>query len=209
MDSEAAEGHDDIMNERDEKTTGTSGVLLAMTPDPEVVHVDHTLVEAAARMRDCDVGLMFAVDGDQLVGTVTDRDICCRAVAGALDSAKATVLQVMTRHIVFCRADEDIEAALATMERESVRRLAVLNDEDELVGVVSLSDVANMHPRSGAVGRSLERIARPTPAEKRPRRGIPTGGRAVPPPAGELESYAARPRLPRGSRARRSVANGG
>lgn len=196
------------MNERKPRMDEMLHVAAAMTPDPEVVHVDHTLVETAARMRDRDVGLMFAVDGDQLVGVLTDRDICCRAVAGALDPAKATVLQAMTRHIVFCRTDEDIEAALETMERENVRRLAVLNDEDELVGVVSLSDVANMHPRSGTVGRSLRRIARPTPAEKRPRHGIPTGGRAVPPPAGELESYAARPRLPRGSRARRSVANG-
>ncbi len=70
------------MNERKPRTDGMLDVAAAMTPDPEVVHVDHSLVETAARMRDCDVGLMFVVDGDQLMGAVTDRDICCRAVAG-------------------------------------------------------------------------------------------------------------------------------
>jgi len=56
------------------KVEGTT-VSAIMTPDPDVLHVDHTLVEAAARMRDLDVGLMFVVDGDQLVGALTDRDV--------------------------------------------------------------------------------------------------------------------------------------
>ncbi len=196
------------MNQDRKDTTAVGDVAAAMTPDPEVVHVDHTLVEAAARMRDHDVGLMFVVDGDQLVGAITDRDICCRAVARALDPAEATVLQAMTRHVVFCRTDDDIDAALRTMEHEDVRRLAVLNQADQLVGVVSLSDFAHTHPRPGALGRSLRRIATPTAAAKTPHRGIPTGGRAVPSPSGVPEAYAARPRLAAGSRIRGAVANG-
>jgi len=196
------------MNDRKKGTTEIPDVAAVMTPDPQVAHVDHTLVEAAARLRDFDVGLMFVVDGDQLVGAVTDRDICCRAVASARDPAEATVLEAMTRHVAFCRAYDDVDSALATMEREHVRRLAVLNRLDELVGVVSLSDVAQAHPRRGATARALGRIATPTKAEKTPRRGLPTGGRAIPPPVGEPGSYAARPRLPHGSRGRRSIANG-
>lgn len=196
------------LNQDNRETTAVVDVAAAMTPDPEVVHVDHTLVEAAARMRDHDVGLMFVVDGDQLVGAITDRDICCRAVASAIDPGEATVLQAMTRHVVFCRRDDGIDAALRTMEHEDVRRLAVLNREDELVGVVSLSDVAHTHPRPGALGRSLRRIATPTAAEKKPRRGSPTGGRAVPSPAGVPEAYAVRPRLAPGSHVRGAVANG-
>lgn len=196
------------MKQRKGQTMTTPAVADVMTPDPNVVHVDHTLTEAAARMRDNDVGLMFVVDGDQLVGALTDRDICCRAVASAMDPAEATVTQAMTRHIVFCRADEAMESALRTMEREGVRRLAVLNQLDELVGVISLSDLALTHPRPVATARALGRITTPTTAEKTPRRGLPTGGRAIPSPAGEPGNYSVRPRLPQNSHVKRSVANG-
>lgn len=196
------------MNDRTDNKTDARTVDTAMTPDPETVHVDNTLAEAAARMRDRDVGLLFVVDGDQLVGTVTDRDVCCRAVAGFADPADTPVLDAMTRHIVFCRMDDDMDSALRAMEREGIRRLAVLNGDDELVGVVSLSDFAHAHPRPGAPTRTLDRIATPTPAAKTPRRGLPTGGRAVAAPPGVPGTYAGRPRLPRNSRVGRSVANG-
>lgn len=196
------------MKQRKGQTKKTPEIADVMTPNPNVVHVDHTLAEAAARMRDNDVGLLFVVDGDQLVGALTDRDICCRAVASAIHPADETVMHAMTRHVVFCRADEAVESALRTMEREGVRRLAVLNQLDELVGVVSLSDLALTHSRPVATARVLGRIATPTAAEKRPHRGLPTGGRAIPSPMGEPGNYSARPRLPHSSHVRRSVANG-
>lgn len=196
------------MKERKGQTKTTSTLADVMTPNPDVVHVDHSLAEAAARMRDNDVGLMFVVDGDQLVGALTDRDICCRAAASAIHPAEATVMQSMTRHVVFCRADEEMESALRTMESEGVRRLAVLNHLDELVGVVSLSDLALPHSRPVATARALGRIAKPTAADKTPHRGLPTGGRAIPSPMGKPGNYSTRPRLPRGSHVRRSVANG-
>lgn len=191
------------------KGQGTTGVSAVMTPDPEVLHVDHSLVEAAGRMRDLDVGLMFVVDGDQLVGAVTDRDFCCRAVAEGLDPARTTVQRAMTRHIVFCRADDDIDAALEIMQRENIRRLAVLNADDELVGAFSLGDLARAHPQPEAPGEALEEISSPTGTEKTPHAGLPTGGRAVASRKGVPATYRERPRLPRRARVRGSVADGG
>ena len=189
------------------KVEGTT-VSAIMTPDPDVLHVDHTLVEAAARMRDLDVGLMFVVDGDQLVGALTDRDVCCRAVADGADPAQTPVQDTMTRHIVFCEERESIDAALRIMRDEGVRRLAVLNRDHELVGVASLADLARAHPQTAPPGRALRDISEPSDAAKTPHAGLPTGGRAVSARKGVPATYAERPRLPRRSHIRHPVANG-
>lgn len=109
-----------------------------------------------------DVGsLPVCGDEDKLVGMITDRDITIRATAGACD-AKATLVQdVMTPGIVYCFEDQDVEDATKLMEDNQIRRLAVLNREKRLVGIVSLGDLAVKVGNDHLSGEALERVSEP------------------------------------------------
>lgn len=185
--------------ETDSSNTSDAKVGAIMTPDPEVLYVDHSVTEAAARMRDLDVGLMFVCDGDQVVGALSDRDICCRGAAEGLDPQSTSVQRVMTKHVVYCSMDETPAQALKSMERDHVRRLAVANDEGALVGIVSLGDLARAESGDNATSHLIQSLTEPMRPAKTPRRPIPTGGRAVPPPKGGPGTYSTRPRLAPGA----------
>lgn len=175
----------------------TQSVADVMSCRPVLAHVDHSLAEAAKRMREKNVGALPVVDGDELVGIVTDRDLVARATARDADPAITPVLEAMTRHVVFCRERILIAEAAALMARERVRRLAVLNRDRELVGIVSLADITRIDDvGTRAAAAALQVICQPTPnaAKAPPDEEDPTGGRARGSPAGTLHVYAERPR---------------
>jgi CBS domain-containing protein len=165
-----------------------------MAREPVVVHVDQSLVEAAARMRDARIGVLFAVDGDELVGVITDRDVAIRGVAEGLDPAATAVIDVMTRHVVYCHADSSLDDVGGLMARQQVRRLAVVDDDRELVGVLSIGDLARAGGRSATtLPQTMSGICERTPMAKTPAREDPTGGRWRGSPLGTLHVYARRP----------------
>jgi CBS domain-containing protein len=94
-------------------------------------------------MRDHDIGAIPIGENDRLVGMVTDRDIVCRAIAAGGDTDTLTARDVMTKGIVFCRADEDIDDATRTMELRQVRRLPVIDRNKRMVGILSLGDISS------------------------------------------------------------------
>ena len=102
--------------------------------------------ELARKMRDEDIGAIPIGDNDRLVGMVTDRDITCRALADGLDINRATAGDVMSRGIVYCGADADIEDAVRIMEKNQVRRLPVINEKKRMVGMLSLGDISHKVP---------------------------------------------------------------
>jgi CBS domain-containing protein len=125
----------------------------------EIVFPDNTVHEAAARMKARNVGSLPVCEHDRVVGMITDRDIVIRAVAEGKDSRTARVRDIMTSEVVYC--DEDLliaEAALLMQERK-VRRLVVLNREQQLVGIVSLSNLATDTGDEELAGQTLEEMA--------------------------------------------------
>jgi len=114
-----------------------------MTLDVECVSAETTLQEAARRMKLLDVGPMpVCGDDDRLVGMLTDRDIVIRSTAEGLDPRTTKVRDVMTRNVIACYEDQDVEKAVELMEEHRIRRLVVLNREERLFGIVSLGDLA-------------------------------------------------------------------
>jgi CBS domain-containing protein len=99
--------------------------------------------QIARKMRDMDIGALPVVDRGDIVGIVTDRDITLRAVAPGLDLSSLAARDVMSRDVLSCRATDDAHRALKMMEDAQVRRLPVLDDSHELVGMVSLGDIAH------------------------------------------------------------------
>jgi CBS domain-containing protein len=113
-----------------------------MTSEVEVLHVGATVREAARKMRQLNIGFLPIVDdGHQLVGVLTDRDIALRLVAENLKTSTA-VEQVMTEEVITCSPDDDVERAEALMRVNQKARLVCLDEAGEVVGVISMSDLA-------------------------------------------------------------------
>ena len=129
-----------------------------MTPGVECVSVGETLVDAARRMRDLDVGaLPICGDDDRLAGMLTDRDIVMRVVAEGRDPGSVKVGDLADGKPVTIGADDSVEDALATMSKHGVRRLPVIDGHD-LVGMVSQADIARNLPEE-RVGDLVEAIS--------------------------------------------------
>src|SRR5882724_1968757 len=149
-----------------------------MAREPQLTHVDLPLSEAADRMKAAGSGALLVVDGDELVGMVTDRDLVVRGMAMALDPTATAVIETMTRHVVYCGESSTIGEAADLMAEQRVRRLAVVDDDRELVGVVSLGDLARTEGADDVAAAALRAISEPSGTAKTPAREDPTGGRA-------------------------------
>ena len=130
-----------------------------MSSDVQVARAGDSLQEVATRMARGDFGFMPVADGDRLIGTITDRDITIRAVAGGA-ACTAPVVEYITRDPHTVRADEDLKSVLDAMGDKQIRRLPVLDKDDRLVGVVSLGDLSTRVKEKHA-GETLEDISRP------------------------------------------------
>ncbi len=99
------------------------------------------------------------LEGDQLAGMITDRDIVVRAIAQGKDPRGMPVREVASRELVTVNADDDLSNALEKMESQQVRRLPVVDEENRLVGVLAQADVA-LEVKEKAVGEMVEEISK-------------------------------------------------
>ena len=105
----------------------------AMTTNPCTIDADKPAAYAARMMRDEDVGIAPIVEGDRLVGVLTDRDIAVRVVAEGLDPDRVKVSEVASRDVVTLDPGQDLDEALRLMARHKVRRLPVIASPEEMV----------------------------------------------------------------------------
>jgi len=113
-----------------------------MTSDPCTINADKSVAYAAKMMRDEDVGLAPIVEGDKLIGMLTDRDIAIRVVAEGRAPDQVTVREVASKQVVTIDPQQDLDEALRIMAKHQVRRLPVVEEDGRLVGVVAQADVA-------------------------------------------------------------------
>jgi CBS domain-containing protein len=130
-----------------------------MSRDVERASPQDTIQAVARKMRDIDSGVIPVCDGDKVQGMVTDRDIVLRAVSEGRSFA-TPVSEVMTADVEYCYEDDDITAAADKMAELQVRRLAVLDRDRRLVGIVSLGDIAQQG-KDKTTGQALEEISEP------------------------------------------------
>jgi CBS domain-containing protein len=115
-----------------------------MKTDVECCSPVDTIEDAARKMRDENLGFLPVCDeSKQVLGTITDRDIAIRAVAESLPST-TPVEDVMTGEVVSCSPKDSLETALQLMAENHKSRIMCLDDEGRLVGVISLSDIAQL-----------------------------------------------------------------
>ena len=131
-----------------------------ITDNVETVAPQASLQEAATTMLTRDLGWMPVEENGKIVGVITDRDIVIRGVATGMDPETGTVEEVMTREVFSCSIDDSFEDACALMEDEQVRRLVVLDEDEGLVGIISLADIALQGGDESA--GVLKRVSEPT-----------------------------------------------
>ena len=125
----------------------------------ETIQSGDTLLRAAEKMRDLDVGSLPVCDGGELVGMITDRDITTRAVAIGSDPARAMVHEVMTPGVLCCSESDEVEEAALIMQKNQVRRILVLNEANELVGITSLGELATITGDRLLTGETLKSVS--------------------------------------------------
>jgi CBS domain-containing protein len=130
-----------------------------MTPDPQCVGEKDSIIDAARIMQSSDTGVVPVVDGKKIVGMITDRDIVVRLVAEGKDVGKARVNEAMTKSVRKVDEDSPINDVVELMSSAQIRRVPVVNSKDEIVGIVSLADLANSTTPTGKVGKAVEEIS--------------------------------------------------
>ena len=128
-----------------------------MSTDVETATPDTTLEQIATMMKEQDVGSIPVVDGDELTGIVTDRDIVVRCIATGDDPSEVEAEQILSGDLQTVEPDDDVEQAARIMSRHQIRRLPVVED-GELVGMVSIGDIAVKEDEDTA-GDALEDIS--------------------------------------------------
>lgn len=129
-----------------------------MTRDVHIASPDDTIGEAAKLMAQHEIGFLPVGEKDQLVGSLTDRDMVVRGLADGLD-ATAKVHEVMTKDVKYCFEDDDVDEVARNLGDNQLRRLAVVNRDKRLTGVFSIGDAALGNP--SAAGAGLEQVAQP------------------------------------------------
>ena len=119
-----------------------------------------TIREAAAQMKARDVGSLPVCEGLRVVGIVTDRDLAMRAIAEGLDPNRTTVGDVMTRDVISCRPEDSLRLAEELMRDWQIRRLPVVDERGNLIGLLALAKVARVDDAVHA-GQVLKDISQP------------------------------------------------
>lgn len=129
-----------------------------MTVKPRTVKTGDSIVDAAKLMKGEDTGVAPIVDGDKLVGVLTDRDIAIRVVAEGRDPESTKVEEIASRNLVTIDPQQELDEALRLMAQHQVRRLPVVEEDGKLVGIIAQADVAR-HADSSRTGEVVEEIS--------------------------------------------------
>ncbi len=130
-----------------------------MTRDVQTVRADQPVQEAASFMLSSDAGSIPVMDGERLIGMITDRDIAVRGVAKG-HGPDTPVGDLMTGDLIVVRVDDDVEDAASKMSDAQVRRLPVIDEGERLCGIVSLGDLSRQADDDCAT-QALEGVSEP------------------------------------------------
>jgi len=133
-------------------------VAEVMSFRPRVIDVAESVQAAAEAMRSAVAGILPVVDGDELVGVVTDRDLVVRSVAHGHRPHEVTVRQVMSAEPATCSPDDTVVAAVGRMIDREVRRLVVVDGAGTVMGLLTVDDLALLEPTRALASLVLRRL---------------------------------------------------
>ncbi len=152
LDSEGRKAmNDNVEMERPGRIPRDESVRDVMTPLPRVLDASASVMDAAEIMRDSDIGDVVVLEDRQLYGILTDRDIVVRVLAEGSDPATVRVGQVCSRELTTIPPTASVGDAVRLIREKAIRRLPVV-EEGEVVGIVSMGDIAVARDRKSALG---------------------------------------------------------
>ncbi len=123
-----------------------------MSTKVETIKPTSSLRAAARRFSELNVGVLPVVDEGKLVGIITDRDVSVYAIAIGREPQSTDVKVVMSKEVFTCNASQSLAEAAEIMEQHNIRRLAVVSDSEEVVGILTVDDIAQVsHELAGGV----------------------------------------------------------
>lgn len=135
-----------------------------MWSTPPMISPDTTLQDAAKKMTETNAGVLPVGSGGKVEGIITDRDIVVRAISQGKDSSEK-VVKFMTRNIHSCKESDSISDAANLMKKNKVSRLAVMNSNNELSGILSFGHIfrndANAEEAADVITRAASRNNKP------------------------------------------------
>ena len=131
-----------------------------MSRDVQVISPNGTIRDAALRMLEGNFGLMPVGENDQMIGTISDRDIAIRAVAQGKDPS-TKVRDVMSDGVIWAYEDDSVDDVAKLMGDHQIRRMPIVNADKKLVGIVSLGDFAVESTDIDTAGEALSEISKP------------------------------------------------
>jgi CBS domain-containing protein len=144
--------------------SGSRQVRDVMTTNPSSVSDSDSIQDVARIMKEQDTGVVPVCDGGRkIIGMVTDRDIVVRLIADGKDPMNARVNEVMTKSVRKVQEDATVDDVLSLMSSSEIRRVPVVNRNDELVGIVSIGDISTQTNQDGKVGQAIEDISEARP----------------------------------------------
>jgi CBS domain-containing protein len=132
-----------------------------MSPHVQSIEPTRTIADAANMMADFDVGVLPVIDHGELVGIVTDRDLAVRGFAPGIH-AGSPVLRVMSPHVETCQEEDELDTVLEAMSDQQVRRMPVCSSSGDVIGMISIGDLARRDPDKDEVTETLGQICRPS-----------------------------------------------
>jgi CBS domain-containing protein len=133
-----------------------------MTEDVVSCTPENTIFEVAQLMKTEDIGPVLIVDNKRsktLVGIVTDRDLVLKVIAEGFDPQTKRVGDIMSKKLVTCYADDDVEKAMKSMAQFQLRRIPVVAENMQLVGIISQADVATRVDAPEETGEVVKEIS--------------------------------------------------
>ena len=138
-----------------------------MTKQPVTCRPDSGLREVASQMADNDCGAIPVTENNRPVGMITDRDIACRMVAKGRNPLEHTAEDAMTSNVVTVQPTDSVEDVLQTMRNKQIRRVVVVGDDNEVVGIVAQADLAR-HVSEAEAGDTVREVSEPSSASAEP-----------------------------------------
>jgi CBS domain-containing protein len=135
-----------------------------MTRDVVTCSPQDNNVTAAQLMKNEDIGPVLVVDNNDsntLVGIITDRDIVLKVVADGQDPQSTRVEEAMSKKLITCRPDEDVDVALKAMAQFQLRRIPVVGENMQLLGIISQADVATRVDAPDKTAEVVKEISEP------------------------------------------------
>lgn len=132
-----------------------------MNSNVETIDPSASLRDAAKRMANNDYGVLPVVDQGDLIGMITDRDICIRAVAEGDDPDNTEVRSVMSEGVITCREDQPVSEVARLMQERQVRRIPVVDNSKNIIGIVTLGDLAVLSEDDMRVAETVEEVSQP------------------------------------------------